>query len=142
MSRIILASFSSATLLAAPFLAPILFPAAWIAFVPLFWAIAHAKDLRAAVFCGWLAGFIAHLVGFHWLVYTINVFGGFPYPISTIVFLIYAGLQGLQIGIFAFFVRSVGFGPWQIFPALFWVLIEFLSPLLFPWHLANSQSFF
>jgi len=142
MSSIIFASFLSAILLAAPFLAPILFPAAWIAFVPLFWAIIHAKNLRTAAFSGWLTGFIAHLVGFHWLVYTINVFGGFAYPISTVVFLIYAALQGLPIAIFAFFVRSVGFGPWQIFPALFWVPIEFLFPLLFPWHLANSQSSF
>ena len=142
MSRIIFGSVSSAILLAVPFLAPNLFPAAWLAFVPLFWALAQAKNLRAAVFCGWLAGFIAHLVGFHWLVYTINVFGGFPYPISTVVFLVYAALQGLEMAIFAFLVRRVGFGPWHIFPALFWVSIEFLFPLLFPWHLANSQSAF
>ena len=142
MSRIIFGSFFSAILLAAPFLSPILFPAAWVAFVPLFWAFAHAKNLRAAVFYGWLAGFIAHVVGFHWLVYTINVFGGFPYSISTVVFLFYAALQGLQMAIFAFLVRGIGFGPWQIFPALFWVSIEFLFPLLFPWHLANSQSAF
>jgi apolipoprotein N-acyltransferase len=142
MSRIIFGSFSSAVLLAAPFLAPILFPAAWVAFVPLFWAVDRAKNLRAAVFYGWLTGFVAHLVGFHWLVYTINVFGGLPYPISTVVFLIYAALQGLQMAIFVFLVRSVGFGPWQIFPALFWVSIEFLFPLLFPWRLANSQGSF
>jgi apolipoprotein N-acyltransferase len=142
MSRIIFGAFSSAILLAAPFLTPILFPAAWVAFVPLFWAIARAKNLRGAVFYGWLAGFIAHLVGFYWLVYTINVFGGFPYSISTVVFLIYAALQGLEMAIFAFLVRGVGFGPWQIFPALFWVSIEFLFPLLFPWRLANSQSSF
>ena len=142
MSRVIFGAFSSAILLAAPFLAPLLFPVAWLAFVPLFWAIARAKNLRGAVFYGWLAGFIAHLVGFYWLVYTINVFGGFPYPISTVVFLVYAGLQALQMAIFAFLVRGVGFGPWQIFPPLFWVSIEFLFPLLFPWHLANSQSSF
>ncbi|HSE89812.1 MAG TPA: apolipoprotein N-acyltransferase [Candidatus Binatia bacterium] len=132
----------SAILLAAPFLTPILFPLAWVAFVPLFWTIGHAKNLRDAIFYGWLAGSIAHLVGFYWLIYTINVFGGFPYPISTVVFLIYAGLQGLQMAIFVFLVRVVGFGPWQIFPALFWVSIEFLFPLLFPWRLANSQSAF
>src|SRR4030095_7558146 len=140
MSRIIFGALSSAILLAAPFLAPLLFPVAWLAFVPLFWAIARAKNLRGAVFYGWLAGFIAHLVGFYWLVYTINVFGGFPYPISTIVFLVYSGLQGLQMAIFAFLVRGVGFGPWQIFLPLFWVSIEFLFPLLFPWHLAHSES--
>ena len=142
MSRIIFASFLSAILLAAPFLLPILFPAAWVAFVPLFWAIVHAKNLRFAVYCGWLTGFIAHVVGFYWLVYTINVFGDIPYSISTVIFLVYAALQGLEIALFAFFVRSIGFGPWQIFPALFWVSIEFLFPMLFPWHLANSQSSF
>ena len=142
MSRIILGVFSSAVLLAVPFLEPILFPLTWIAFVPLFWTIAHAQNLRAAVFYGWLTGFLGHLIGFYWLVYTINVFGGFPYPVSVIVFLIYAALQAVQMAIFALLVRSIGFGPWQIFPALFWVALEFLFPLLFPWHLANTQSSF
>ena len=142
MSSIIFAIFFVGYSVGGSFLAPILFPAAWLAFVPLFWAIAHAKNLRGAVFYGWLAGFVAHLVGFYWLVYTINVFGGFPYPVSAVVFLIYAALQGLQMAIFAFLVRGIGFGPWQIFPAVFWVSIEFLFPLLFPWHLANSQSSF
>ena len=141
MSRIILGSFSSAVLLAAAFLTPILFPLTWVAFVPFFWAIHQAQGLRSAVFCGWLTGFVGHLVGFHWLVYTINVFGGFSYPLSTVVFLIYAALQGLQMAIFAFLVRGVGFGPGQILPPLFWVAIEFLFPLLFPWHLAATQSF-
>ena len=142
MSRIIFGSLLSAILLAAPFLTPILFPAAWVAFVPLFWTIDRANSLRTAVCYGWLAGFVAHLVGFYWLVYTITVFGGFSYPISTVVFLFYAALQGLQMAIFALLVRSVGFGPWQIFPAFFWVFVEFLFPLLFPWHLANTQSSF
>jgi apolipoprotein N-acyltransferase len=142
MSSIICGAVLCSALLAAPFLLPILFPLAWVAFVPLFWAIRGARNLRAAIFCGWLAGFFAHLIGFYWLVYTINVFGGFPYPVSAIVFLVYASLQGLEVAIFALLVRGMGFGPWQIFPALFWVSIEFFFPLLFPWRLANSQSSF
>jgi apolipoprotein N-acyltransferase len=142
MSRIFFAVFSSAILLATPFLTPALFPLTWFAFVPLFWAIDRAKNLRQAVFYGWLVGFIAHVVGFYWLVYTINVFGGFPYSISAVVFLVYAALQGIQIAVFSFLVRWVSFGPGEIFPALFWVAIEFLFPLLFPWHLANAQSSF
>ena len=142
MSRFIFASFLSSVLLAAPFLAPILFPLTWVAFVPLFWAIDHAQNLRQAVFAGWLTSFIGHLIGFHWLVYTINVFGGFAYPISAIVFLIYAALQAIQMGIFAFLLRRFGRGPGQIFPPLFWVSMEFSFPLLFPWHLASTQSSF
>ena len=80
---------------------------------------ARAEHLRKAVFYGWLMGFVAHLVGFHWLVYTISAFGGFPYSISAIVFLLYAALQAIQMALFALLVRSVGFGPLAIFPACF-----------------------
>lgn len=139
MSRKISASLLSAALLATPYLNPIFFPLAWLAFVPLFWAIDRAESWRNSVLNGWLMGTAAHLIGFHWLVYTISVFGGFPYPISAAVFLLYAVLQGLQMAIFALLVRSIGFGPLQIFPAVFWVTLEFWFPLLFPWYLANSQ---
>ncbi|MCE3239701.1 MAG: lnt [Deltaproteobacteria bacterium] len=132
----------SAILLAAPYLAPSLFPLAWISFVPLFWVIGKAETWRRAVLYGWLMGTVAHLLGFHWLVYTINVFGGFPYPISSLVFLIYAILQGLQMALFALLVRRFGFGPLQILPGVFWVALEFWFPLLFPWYLANSQVSF
>ena len=142
MSSKLCALIVSAVLLAAPYLAPSLFPLAWIAFVPLFWAIAQAETLRRAVFYGWMTGTVAHLIGFHWLVYTINVFGGFSYPISSLVFLLYAILQGAQMAIFAFLVRRFGFGPLQILPAISWVTLEFWFPLLFPWYLANSQVSF
>jgi apolipoprotein N-acyltransferase len=113
-----------------------------VAFVPLFWALERAETFRRAVFYGWLMGFAAHLAGFHWLVYTISVFGGFPQPASVAIFLIFAALQGLQMAIFAALVRVAGFGPLKIFPALLWVPLEFLFPLLFPWHVANSQVAF
>src|SRR5688500_4870188 len=132
----------SAILLAAPYLAPGLFPLGWISFVPLFWVIGRAESLRRAVLYGWLMGAVAHLIGFHWLVYTINVFGGFPYPISSVVFVLYAILQGLQMAIFAYLVQRFGFGPLQLLPAVFWVALEFWFPLLFPWYLANSQVSF
>ena len=132
----------AAVLLAAPFLEPWLFPLAWVAFVPLFFAIDRAETLRRAVFCGWLMGLAAHLIGFHWLTYTISVFGGFPLAVSVLVFVLYAALQGIQMALFALLVRTLGFGPLMIFPALFWVPCEFLFPLLFPWYIANSQVSF
>ena len=128
-----------AGLLAVPYLAPALFPLVWVAFVPLFHALNRAQTTRAAVLYGWLMGLFAHLIGFYWLVYTISAFGGFPYAVSVLVFVIYAALQAIELALFAWFVRSAGPGPLKIFPALFWVPLEFLFPLLFPWHLANSQ---
>jgi len=132
----------AAALLAAPFLEPWFFPLAWFAFVPLFWAIDRAESLRHAVLYGWLMGLVAHLIGFHWLTYTISVFGGLPFAVSCVVFVLYAALQGIQMALFALLVRSIGFGPLLIFPALFWVSLEFLFPLLFPWYIANSQVAF
>jgi len=138
----ILLPILSAGLLAAPFLEPRFFPLAWVAFVPLFWAIDQASTTRRAVFYGWSMGVAAHLIGFYWLVYTISAFGGFPYVASVAVFLAYAALQALQMALFALLLRVGGFGPLAIFPAVFWVPLEFLFPLLFPWHVANSQIAF
>ena len=132
----------AAALLAAPFLEPWLFPLAWFAFVPLFWTIDRAESLKHAILYGWLMGLVAHLIGFHWLTYTISVFGGLPIAVSVVVFVLYAALQGIQMALFALLVRRLGFGPLLIFPALFWVPLEFLFPLLFPWYIANSQVAF
>lgn len=128
-----------AVFLAAPYLWPPLFPLAWLAFVPIFWIVLRADSWLRGAFWGWLAGFLIHLFGFFWLIYTIRVFGEFPYAISAVIFLIYAALQGLQMALFALLVKRTGLGPLSLFPALFWVTIEFWFPLLFPWYLANSQ---
>ena len=139
MSSKILLTFSCALLLAAPYLLPALFPLAWVAFAPLFWIVIHTDSWRRTLLWGWLAGIFTYLLGFYWLVYTIGVFGGFPYSVSVLVFLIYAALQGLQMALFALVVKRSGFGPLSVLPAIFWIAIEFWFPLLFPWYLANSQ---
>jgi len=140
MSSKIVLVLLCALLLSAPYLSASLFPLAWFAFVPLFWTVVQADSWRRAVLWGWLAGFLTHLFGFFWLVYTISVFGEFPYSISVVVFLIYAALQGVQMALFAVLVKRSGLGPLSVLPALFWVAIEFWFPLLFPWYLANSQA--
>ena len=132
----------AAALLATPFLAPSFFPLAWVAFVPLFWVIQQTKTVRLAVLYGWLMGFAAHVIGFYWLVYTISAFGGFPYAASVLVFIVYAALQAIQMALFTLLIRVAGLGPLGMFAALFWVPMEFLFPLLFPWHVANSQVAF
>ena len=142
MSSNLSSAILSAILLATPFLAPQLFALGWISFLPFFWVVQRAETSRGAVFYGWLMGFFAHLIGFHWLVYTISAFGGFPYSVSVAVFILYAALQAIQMAIYALLLRGIGAGPLKIFPALFWVTLEFLFPLLFPWHIANSQISF
>lgn len=141
ISQMLLALLS-AGLLAAPFLDPRLFLLAWFSFVPLFWTVKHARSWRSATFYGWVMGTAAHLIGFYWLVYTISAFGGFPYGVSVIIFIVYAALQAIEMALFALFLRIAGWGPVCLFPPMFWVAVEFLFPLLFPWHVANSQVAF
>src|SRR5262245_23586198 len=136
MSRKFLASISSAALLALPYLFPVLFPLAWGAFVPLFWATRQATR-RQALFLGWLTGIVAHLLGFYWLNYTIKVFGGYSYGLSAVIFFLFAAYSGLTVALFTLLVRRYGLGPLSLYPPLFWVAIEFWFPSLFPWHLAG-----
>lgn len=141
MSRMFLAFFCSAVLLALPYLFSLLFPLAWIAFVPLFWGVRQANT--GQTFClGWFAGMAAHSVGFYWLNYTIKVFGGFSYALSALIFSLFVAYSALPFALFSLLVRRCGFGPLNLFPALFWVAIEFWFPGLFPWHLADSQTQF
>jgi apolipoprotein N-acyltransferase len=135
-------SVTSGLLLALPFLSPVLFPLAWICFIPLFWAIEHARHVGKAIFSGWLTGVTANLIGFYWLVYTIRVFGGFSYGVSSLIFFLFTGLVGIQIAIIALLDRCIVLGTLNLFPAIFWVALEFWFPLLFPWHLANTQTHF
>jgi len=128
--------------LALSFLFPVLFFLAWLAFVPLFWALNQGQSLPGGFFLGWLAGIVTNLVGFYWLDYTIRFFGGIPPGASEVVFAGFAAYGALPLALFALLVRLCGFGPLYFYPALFWVALEFSFPLLFPWHLANSQASF
>ena len=136
-----LLSLSSAILLAGPFLFPILFPVSWVALIPLLWLVQRVSVRQAFLF-GLLVGGVTNLLGFYWLNYTIRVFGGFPHGLSEIVWLAFAIYSALPVALFSLLVRFYGLGPLGLFPAIFWVTIEFWFPLLFPWHLANSQSNF
>jgi apolipoprotein N-acyltransferase len=129
----------SGILIAAPFIVPSLFPVAWVSLLPLFSSLRGGTSRRGFVY-GWVTGIVTNLVGFYWLTYTISVFGGFPYAVSAVIFAGFGVYAGIPFAIFSFLVRRYGFGPMNLFPPLFWVAIEFCFPLLFPWHLANSQS--
>lgn len=137
-----LLSLSAGALLALPFLFSILFAVSWVALVPLFVALEGDTKPPWPFFSGWLAGLAANIIGFYWLDYTIRVFGGFPYGVSELIFLVFAACGALPLAFFALLARLAGYGPLHLYPAIFWVAIEFWSPLLFPWHLANSQAAF
>lgn len=133
-------SLLGGVLIAAPFLWPVLFPLTWLAPVPLLAAIEGARDWRRALWAGALAGAVVIALGFHWLVYTIHVFGGVNYAIATAAYALFVAYGAIPFVAFAALVRACGLGPLGLFPAAFWVAVEFWYPNLFPWYLATSQN--
>ena len=125
--------------IAASFLDFSLWPIAWAAFVPILVALGKPMRARRAAWIGFVAGMATNVPAFFWLVHTIHVFGGFPLALSLFFYVALSLYSSLQFVIFALCVRRAGFGRAAIFPALFWVTLEFFFPNLFPWRLANSQ---
>lgn len=129
----------SGILISSCFLRFQLFPLAWIAFAPLLWALACAADRREAVRLALIAGMTTNVPAFYWLIYTINVFGGFGYFLSTFFYLVLSLYSSVQFVLLAVALRRTGFGPLALAPPLLWVALEFLYPHLFPWRLGHSQ---
>jgi len=132
----------SGFLIAAPFLWPVLFPLTWFAFVPFLFVLEQVRTWRQALAWGFLLGFITIAMGFHWLVYTIHVFGGVNYALALLGFALFCSYSAIPFCLFALLIHQCGLGPLGLWPAVFWVTAEFWFPNLFPWYLASSQSLF
>lgn len=135
-----LLAVASGGLVAAAFLRFWLYPLAWIALLPLILAASLATSGRQAAWLGWLAGVVTNVPAFYWLVYTIRVFGGFPYPVAALLYGALTAFTSIQFALFAYLVYAARNRPlWGVVPASSWVVLEFFYPNLFPWRLANSQ---
>lgn len=129
----------SGALIGSSFLDFSLYPLAWVAFAPLLWALDRARDRRETIVVAAIAGVVTNILGFYWLVYTINVFGGFPYALAVFFFACLTLYSTLQFVLLGLGFRWCGWGPLALAPALIWTTLEFLYPNLFPWRMAHTQ---
>jgi apolipoprotein N-acyltransferase len=137
--RTLLLPAATGALIAVPWLDFSLFPCAWIAFVPLLWVLARARARREVLWIGLVAGLATNVPAFYWLVHTIHVFGGFPYPLAIFFYACLSAFSAVQFVLFAAGFRALGFGPLGLAVPALWVALEFLFPNLFPWRMGNSQ---
>ena len=135
-------SLLSAGLIALPFLWPILFPLTWFALIPFITAVERAPGWRQTLSAGALTGVATIALGFHWLVYTIHVFGGVNYALAALAFILFVAYSAIPFVLLAALLRLCGIGPLGLFPPAFWVAVEFWFPNLFPWYLSTSQILF
>ncbi len=118
---------------------------AWLAFVPLLYAI-HGKTRLQAFTLGFLTGLISYLGILYWIIVAVHTYGNIPLIVSGIILLLLVGYLSLFTGTFAFLTRVV---PWSsgmqalLFLPILWTALEYLRSFLltgFPWaDLGYSQ---
>lgn len=116
-----------------------LYPLAWVAFAPFMLAIWRARSDRGALLVGFATGLVGLVPAFWWLVYTMQVFGGFPWLVALFFYLCLSVFSAGEFALFALAARRLGPGPLGIAAPVVWVAIEFLYPNLFPWRMGHSQ---
>ncbi len=119
---------------------------AWVALLPLHWALIRATPGQA-FWRGWLAGFLAFIGTMYWVVTAMHLYGKVPLPISIVLMLALAGYLGLYVGLYAWGVVRLeqrwAHAAWLLAPCL-WVSLEYvrthaLSGL--PWGLLGYSQF-
>ena len=74
---------------------------AWIALVPLFWAIEREKDRPArGLFLGWIWGIVFFFGTCWWLTFAPITYAGFPWPLAYFLMLVVAAIVALFPGLF------------------------------------------
>jgi apolipoprotein N-acyltransferase len=118
---------------------------AWIALVPLLWALlaernaAHPRYLRRAALTGYLSGLLWYILNCYWIYRTMRLYGHVP-PIGSagIVFL-FSAVLGLYFGLFglilAFFRRRFGLIGALFLAPFLWTALELAASRItsVPW---------
>ncbi len=126
-----------AALVSPPFEWLVLHPFVW---VPAFWILGRVEP-RRALWLGALGGFAMMAVLYPWLPRTVIEFSRFPLPAAVAVYLGYAALFGLFLGVFGWGFRAVRRASgswWPLGIAAWFTACEFLNPQLIPFHQADA----
>ena len=120
---------------------------AWVALVPLMWAIVNRPSPRRAFLLGWFAGSVFFYGSCYWLTYSMINYGGLPRILAYLLLVPGALVVGLFPGLFALVlalaVRRWGYAAVLaaplIWPALEWARLGITGQL---WNaLGYSQAF-
>ncbi len=119
---------------------------AWIALVPLHWAL-DGKTKVQAFWIGWLSGTIAFTGMMSWVVTAMNTYGKVPLPISYGILLLLTAYLGLYVGLYAagavWFQSLIPRYGFFVFPCL-WVTLELMRTYALsgmPWGLLGYSQY-
>jgi apolipoprotein N-acyltransferase len=117
---------------------------AWIALIPLFWALNQAVSIRQGLLLGFIAGMICHIGLIYWITYVVVNYGYLPVYLGIILMLLLACYLSLYTALFVagiiFFRQKIAL--YFTAPVL-WICLEYCKSYLFtgfPWaNLGYSQ---
>lgn len=117
---------------------------AWVAFIPLFFAIEEATLIRT--YClGTLAGLFAFASGKYWIVDFINLAKGTDdvanYWLALLYWLYCSQMLALLLTLFNWLRKHTNIHDFLLFPVLF-ASVTSSYPMLFAMRLADTQSYF
>jgi apolipoprotein N-acyltransferase len=119
-------------------------PLAWAAMVPTFFAVERARTTRQAFLAAWLTGIIGNAGGFYWLVGMLQRFAHMPFVAAVPVFLLMCAYQGLVFALMGVAVRAVRRRaprlPVALVAPLAMVGFELALPMVFPFNVAITQA--
>jgi apolipoprotein N-acyltransferase len=119
---------------------------AWIALVPLHWAM-DGKNKAQAFWIGWLSGTIAFTGMMAWVVTAMNTYGKVPLVISYGLMLLLTAYLGLYTGLYSagavWFRNLIPRYGYFVFPCL-WVTLELIRTYVLsglPWGLLGYSQY-
>jgi apolipoprotein N-acyltransferase len=116
---------------------------AWVAAVPMLFAVDRAPTFKQALFLGWWAGVVETAGGFYWLIDVMQRFADFPWWGAAPVFLLFCAARAIIFLLFTGVVcgiRSRRRVPMTILAPLVMVSCELVVPQLFPCGQWISQA--
>ncbi len=117
---------------------------AWIALIPLFWAMKDVTTIRQGLLLGFITGLVCHVGLIYWIVYVVVNYGYLPIYLGIILMLLLACYLSLYTAVFAagivFFRQKI---PQYFAAPVLWICLEYCKSYLltgFPWeNLGYSQ---
>lgn len=115
-----------------------IWPVAYVAFVPVLWALDPARDtvplrLRQVLGIGFVFGLVMNIGGYYWVATTLRSFSGFSYLWCVLLASILWSYQGLALALFALLYRKArALGAGNLLAATSAICVaEWLFPELF-----------
>lgn len=117
---------------------------AWIALIPLFWALKGAISIRQGLLLGFITGMICHIGLIYWITYVIVNYGYLPIYLGIILMLLLACYLSLYTALFTVGIILFRQKIDLYFAApVLWICLEYCKSYLFagfPWeNLGYSQ---